>query len=535
MSSKNTPLVLIILDGWGLNSRAEGNAIAGADTPNMKSFVADYPNSRLESSGEAVGLPEGQMGNSEVGHLNIGAGRVVYQELTRITRDIQEGEFFKNKVLLAAVNHAKKNNTALHLIGLLSDGGVHSHISHLFALLDLAARENLRNVFVHAFLDGRDVAPASAKEYFEPLRKKLAEMGFGAVATVIGRYYAMDRDKHWERVEQAYNALVFGEGIHAPGPMEAVDSGYSRGENDEFIHPTVIVRKTGEPVAKIASNDAVVFFNFRPDRAREITRAFVDRNFSGFARRPGHPVAHFTCMTRYDVTIEAPAAFEPQTLHNTLGEVLSQNGIAQLRLAETEKYAHVTFFFNGGVEKPNPGESRILIPSPRVATYDMKPEMSAFEVTETFLKQLESGKYQVIIMNYANADMVGHTGDMTAAKRAVEAVDCCLGRLVRAVLDRDGTVLITADHGNADEMKDECGRTCTAHSTNPVPFILIRKDTGGIVLRNGSLRDIAPTVLELLGLPKPAEMTGESLITSSPNRSSVVGSQTSGRAGETLQ
>lgn len=518
MSLKNTPLVLIVLDGWGLNPHAEGNAIAQANTPNMKSFVAGYPHSRLVSCGEAVGLPEGQMGNSEVGHLNIGAGRVVYQELTRITRDIRVGDFYKNEVLLNAVDYAKRNNAALHLIGLLSDGGVHSHISHLFALLDLAARENLRNVFVHAFLDGRDVPPVNAKEYFEPLRKKLAEMGFGAVATVMGRYYAMDRDQHWERIERAYNAMTFGEGIYAPDPMEAVDLGYSRGENDEFIQPTVIVRETGEPVAKISSNDAVVFFNFRPDRAREITRAFVDKEFSGFARRTGHPVVQFTCMTQYDVTIEAPAAFTPQTLHNTLGEVLSKNGISQLRLAETEKYAHVTFFFNGGVEKPNPGEERVLIPSPRVATYDQKPEMSAFEVTETFLKQLASGKFQVIIMNYANADMVGHTGDISAAKRAVEAVDSCLGRLVHAVLERGGTALITADHGNADQMKDACGLTCTSHSTNPVPFILIRGDTGGVALRNGSLQDIAPTVLELLGLPKPAEMTGESLITRSPNQ-----------------
>jgi 2,3-bisphosphoglycerate-independent phosphoglycerate mutase len=502
------------MDGWGISSRVEGNAIAQANTPNYKSLLADYPHCILKCSGEDVGLPEGQMGNSEVGHLNIGAGRVVYQELTRITRAVRDGSFFKNEVLLEAVNHAKKNNKALHFMGLLSDGGVHSHLSHLFALLDLAARENMRNVFVHAFLDGRDVPPANAKEYFEPLGRKLSELGFGAVATVMGRYYAMDRDRRWERTERAYNALVFSEGIHAGTPMEAVDLGYGRKETDEFIQPTVITGGAGGPVARVSGGDSVVFFNFRPDRARQITRAFVDKDFAGFARRQGHPAVHFTCMTQYDKTIEAPVTFKPQELHNTLGEVLSKNGIAQLRLAETEKYAHVTFFFNGGVEEPNPGEERILVPSPKVATYDQKPEMSAGEVTEKLLEQLKPDKFKVIIMNYANADMVGHTGDMAATVKAVETVDACLGKVTRAVLEKDGTVLVTADHGNADEMKDGEGHTHTAHTTNPVPFIMINRDVAGVVLRDGRLEDIAPTILHLLGIPRPEEMTGETLIKS---------------------
>jgi len=512
LASDKKPLVLVVLDGWGLNPRVKGNAIARANIPNYKSFLAEYPHCSLVCAGEDVGLPEGQMGNSEVGHLNIGAGRVVYQELTRINRDIRDGSFFRNEVLLEAVEHTQKNNKALHLMGLLSDGGVHSHINHLFALLDLAARENMRNVFVHAFLDGRDVPPANAKEYLQPLSRKLAELGFGVVATVMGRYYAMDRDRRWERTERAYNAMAFTEGIPAGNSMEAVDLGYGRNETDEFIQPTVLSDGAGAPVTRVSGGDAVIFFNFRPDRARQITRAFVDRDFTGFTRRPNHPAVHFTCMTLYDKTIEAPVAFQPQTLHNTLGEVLSKNGIKQLRLAETEKYAHVTFFFNGGVEEPSPGEERILIPSPRVATYDQKPEMSANEVTEKFLEQLQAGKYGVIIMNYANPDMVGHTGDMAATVKAVETVDACLGRLVRAVLAKDGTVLITADHGNADMMQDEEGHVQTAHTTNPAPFIMIRRDAAGVTLRDGRLEDIAPTILQLLGIPKPEEMTGETLI-----------------------
>lgn len=512
MASVKKPLLLVILDGWGLSSRVEGNAIAQANTPNFKSFLADYPHTTLICSGEDVGLPEGQMGNSEVGHLNIGAGRVVYQELTRITRSIREGSFFKNEVLLEAFNHAKKNNKALHFMGLLSDGGVHSHIGHLLALLDMAAKENMRKVFVHAFLDGRDVPPANARDYFEPLGRKLRELGFGAVATVMGRYYAMDRDRRWDRTERAYKAMVYGEGIQAGTPLEAVELGYSREETDEFIQPTVLVNGAGGQVARIEDGDAVIFFNFRPDRARQITRAFVEEDFTGFSRGRRIPKVHFTCMTLYDKTIDAPVAFKPQILLNTLGEVLAGNGISQLRLAETEKYAHVTFFFNGGIEEPNPGEERILVPSPRVATYDQKPEMSAIEVTEKLLEQISLDKFKVIIMNYANPDMVAHTGDQAAAIKAIETVDQCLGKLVRAALAKDGTVLITADHGNADEMESEEGHTLTAHSTNPVPFILIRRDTEGMVLREGRLEDIAPTILQLLGLAKPEEMTGTSLI-----------------------
>lgn len=509
---KKTPLVLVILDGWGLSERVDGNAIAMANTSNFNSFINEYPHCRLSCCGESVGLPEGQMGNSEVGHLNMGAGRIVYQELTRITRAIRDGSFFRNEELLKSVHSAKKKNKALHLMGLLSDGGVHSHISHLFALLDLAAREKMHSTFVHAFLDGRDVPPANARVYFDSLGQKLSELGFGAVATVMGRYFAMDRDRRWERTKRAYNAMVYGEGVRARAPVEAVELGYKRGETDEFIQPTVITGGAGEPVAKVSCGDSVIFFNFRPDRARQITRAFVERDFGCFDRGKGYPEVHFTCMTLYDKTIDAPVAFKPQLLKNTLGEVLSKNGITQLRLAETEKYAHVTFFFNGGVERPNPGEDRVLVPSPKVATYDLKPEMSAVEVTDKFLELFHLGKYGVIIVNYANPDMVGHTGDMDAAIKAVETVDHCLGRLVEAVLEKDGTILITADHGNADVMRDEEGRICTAHTTNPVPFILISRDAAGMALRDGRLEDVAPTILHLLGIPQPQEMTGKSLI-----------------------
>jgi 2,3-bisphosphoglycerate-independent phosphoglycerate mutase len=512
LTSELKPLVLVIMDGWGVSSRVEGNAIAQANLPNFNGYLARYPHTTLICSGEEVGLPEGQMGNSEVGHLNIGAGRIVYQDLTRISRDIRLGSFFENKVLLDAIRQAKANGSALHLMGLLSDGGVHSHISHLFALLDMAAREKMYNVFIHAFLDGRDVPPTNAKEYFVELEQKLGELGFGAVATVIGRYYAMDRDRRWERTERAFNALVYGEGIPAATPLEAVERGYSRGENDEFIQPTVITGSTGAATGSIKSGDSVIFFNFRPDRARQITRAFTDRDFSDFTRKKGWPGVHFTCMTLYDINIDAPVAFGPHDLNNTLGEVLSKNGIRQLRLAETEKYAHVTFFFNGGMEEPNPLEERVLIPSPKVATYDLKPEMSAYEVTGAFLENLAQDKFGVFIMNYANSDMVGHTGYMAAAIKAVEAVDDCLGKVVQAVLDRDGAVLITADHVNADEMMDCEHCVVTAHTTNPVPFIFIRRDVGGVSLREGSLRDIAPTMLQLLDIPKPAEMTGDSLI-----------------------
>ncbi len=513
MTSEVKPLVLVILDGWGVSDKVEGNAIARASLPNYKSFLAKYPHTLLVCSGEEVGLPEGQMGNSEVGHLNIGSGRVVYQDLTRITREIRQGTFFDNEVLLDAINHAKVNGKALHLMGLLSDGGVHSHISHLFALLDLAARENMRNVFIHAFLDGRDVPPANAKEYIESLEQKLKKIGFGTVATVMGRYYAMDRDRRWDRTELAFNAMTCGEGIHTLTALEALERGYYRNETDEFIQPTVIIENSGYALGNITSGDSIIFFNFRPDRARQITRAFTDRNFDSFTRKNGYPGVHFNCMTLYDRNIDAPVAFKPQSLKNTLGEVLSNSGISQLRLAETEKYAHVTFFLNGGVEEPNPLEERILVPSPKVATYDRKPEMSAPEVTDKFLEAIKSGRYKVIIMNYANSDMVGHTGDMQATVKALETVDNCVGKVVQSVLDRDGTVLITADHGNAEEMVDSEGHIVTAHTTNPVPFIYVSRDAEGARLREGSLRDIAPTILKLLGIPKPSEMTGDTLIT----------------------
>lgn len=512
MEIKHTPMVLVILDGWGLSAQTRGNAIAEANTPNMSRLVDSCPHTRLGTSGEAVGLPEGQMGNSEVGHLNIGAGRIVYQELTRITRAVRDGSFFTNPELLAAVKHVQDNQSSLHLIGLLSDGGVHSHISHLFALLELAKRHNLPRVYVHCFLDGRDVPPDNAGVYIRQLEEKCQELNTGRAATVMGRYYAMDRDKRWERTERAYRAMVLGEGLQAPSAPAALEASYQRKEWDEFVQPTVIVDAQGAPVATVRDGDALIFYNFRPDRARQLTRAFVDEDFNGFTRPAGRPRVHFTCMTRYDKTIDAPVAFQPHNLKNTLGEVLSSRGLKQLRLAETEKYAHVTFFFNGGVETPNPGEDRILIPSPKVATYDRKPEMSAYEVTDAFLAQLAADKYQVIIMNYANADMVGHTGDMAAAMQAVEAVDRCVGRVVEAVQQKNGVVLITADHGNAEEMLDPNGHPHTAHTTGPVPFILVGKELTGATLRAGRLSDIAPTMLDLLGIPRPAEMTGQSLI-----------------------
>ncbi|MBE3587284.1 MAG: 2,3-bisphosphoglycerate-independent phosphoglycerate mutase [Thermoanaerobacteraceae bacterium] len=505
-------MVLVVLDGWGLNDEKKGNAIALAGTPNMQRFWSQYPHTTLGTSGEAVGLPAGQMGNSEVGHLNIGAGRIVYQEFTRITRAIRDGSFFTNEELVAAVKHVQQKGSALHLMGLLSDGGVHSHITHLFALLELAGRHNLERVYVHCFLDGRDVPPDNAGQYIRQLEDRCRELAVGRIATVMGRYYAMDRDRRWERTEKAYRAMVLGEGLRAASALEALEEAYRRGETDEFVQPTVVLDGSGLPVATVNDGDAIIFYNFRPDRARQITRAFVDDDFQGFTRPENRPRVWYTCMTQYDKTIHAPVAFKPQHLNNTLGEVLSRLGVRQLRLAETEKYAHVTFFFNGGVETPYPGEDRILIPSPKVATYDQKPEMSAIEVTDTFLEQLATGKYQVFIMNYANADMVGHTGDMAAAEKAVATVDHCLGRLVEAVLARKGTVLITADHGNADEMTEPDGHPHTAHTTNPAPFILINDELKNVKLRPGILADVAPTMLELLGVDKPAEMTGESLI-----------------------
>ncbi|MEW6698388.1 MAG: 2,3-bisphosphoglycerate-independent phosphoglycerate mutase [Bacillota bacterium] len=513
MRNDQRPLALIVLDGWGLSQDKTGNAIAQAATPNIKNYLANYPHTTLACSGLAVGLPEGQMGNSEVGHLNIGAGRVVYQELTRITKSIKDGEFFSNPEILKAVERIKGTNAALHIMGLLSDGGVHSHIKHLFAVLNMAARQGVSRVYYHAFLDGRDVPPSSAKAYMRALLAKMKEYGVGQVATVSGRYYAMDRDRRWERTELACRAMVYGEGVQANSPVEAIDIGYERGETDEFIKPTVITDEHKVPLAKVADGDSLIFINFRPDRARQITRAFADDDFAGFERGPGWPRVHFVCMTVYDKTIEAPVAFPPHRLVNTLGEWLSKQGVKQLRLAETEKYAHVTFFFNGGVELPNPREERVLIPSPKVATYDLKPEMSANEVTDAFIENLNKGEFDVLITNFANPDMVGHTGDLEATKIAIETVDKCLGRIVPAMLEKFGTVIITADHGKAERMRDDHGGPFTAHTTEPVPFVLVGERYKGTKLRpDGSLQDIAPTMLEILGLPKPPEMTGESLL-----------------------
>jgi len=515
VAADRKPLMLMILDGWGISQGKKGNAVAQANTPYYDSLISTYPNTLLKAGGEDVGLPEGQMGNSEVGHLNIGAGRIVYQDFTRISKSIREGDFFKNEVLLQAINNAREKGTALHLIGLLSDGGVHSHITHLYALLEMAKQCGLQRVFVHALLDGRDVPPANARDYIGALENKFKELGIGAVATVMGRYYAMDRDRRWDRVEKAYNAMTSGQGLKATLASGAVARSYEDGDSDEFVIPTVISKPTGEPVAVIKNGDSVIFYNFRPDRAREITRAFTDAKFDGFQRKSGFPKVDYVCMTQYDKTINAPVAFRPQTLVNTLGEYLGRKGLKQLRIAETEKYAHVTFFFNGGVEPPNEGEDRILIPSPKVATYDLKPEMSAYEVTDAVLKEMESDKFDVIIQNLANPDMVGHTGMMEAAVKAVETVDGCLSRIVERVKSLNGVVLITADHGNAELMiAPEDGQPFTAHTTNPVPFIYVDDQNDKVRLREGRLEDIAPTMLKLLGIEIPAEMTGKPLINS---------------------
>ncbi|ATW25828.1 phosphoglycerate mutase (2,3-diphosphoglycerate-independent) [Candidatus Formimonas warabiya] len=513
VTSQGKPLVLTILDGWGLRDKAEGNAIACAWVPNYHRLWDAYPHTTLNASEEAVGLPEGQMGNSEVGHLNMGAGRVVFQEFTRITRAIRDKSFFENLVLLKAMEHAKANNSSLHLLGLLSDGGVHSHLDHLFALLEMARRQGLTKVYVHCFLDGRDVPPANAKEYILLLQQKFKELGFGAVATVMGRFYAMDRDKRWDRVDRAYRAMVYGEGIKAPLAQVAVEQSYDKRITDEFVEPTVIVDEAGNPKGTVQTGDSIIFYNFRADRAREITRAFVDEDFSGFDRGNNPPQVHYVCMTQYDATIQAPVAFPPQNLNQTLGQVLADRGLKQLRIAETEKYAHVTFFFNGGVEEPNPGEDRILIPSPQVATYNLQPQMSAYEVTAAVIDKIKSGIYDVIILNYANPDMVGHTGMMEAAEKAVEVVDECLGKVVEAVQEQGGITLITADHGNVECMIDEkTGEPLTAHTTDQVPFILVADQLKSAPLRSGALEDIAPTMLYLLGLEKPQEMTGNNLI-----------------------
>ncbi|MEN6413888.1 MAG: 2,3-bisphosphoglycerate-independent phosphoglycerate mutase [Veillonellales bacterium] len=505
------PIALLILDGWGIGRPDDpSNAIANSATPHMNLLPELYPATSLACSGEAVGLPEGQMGNSEVGHLNIGAGRVVYQELTRITKAIATGEFFDNRVLRRVMEQAKAGRGVLHLMGLLSDGGVHSHIRHLYALLEMAKRQGISQVYVHCFLDGRDVPPSSGIEYVKDLENKMAELGIGRIASIAGRYYAMDRDKRWERVEKAYNALVQRQGQHAATAQAAVEQSYAQGQTDEFVIPTVVDNCSD---GGIQAGDGVIYFNFRPDRGRQLTRAFVDADFAGFIRPQGLLSLHFATMTQYDETLAVPVAYAPQYLKNTLGEVFSRQGLTQLRIAETEKYAHVTFFFNGGEEKPFTGEERVLIPSPKVATYDLKPEMSALAVTDKVVAEIKTGRYDLIILNYANGDMVGHTGKLAAAVQAVATVDSCLGRVVDAMRDRGGITCITADHGNAECMADPAtGEPFTAHTTNRVPFILVAEKYKGAKLRAGSLADISPTILELVGIEIPPEMTGRSLL-----------------------
>jgi len=507
------PLLLMILDGWGISADSATNAVSLANTPNLDALLREYPHTPILTSGMAVGLPEGQMGNSEVGHLNLGAGRVVYQDLTMISKAIQDGDFFTNPVLLDCLARTKSAGGSLHLSGLLSDGGVHSHNTHLYALLELARKEGLREVYIHCLLDGRDTPPQSGDTYLEELEVELARIGIGRVASVMGRYYAMDRDNRWDRVEKAYNAIVRGEGECHGSAAAAIEQSYAAGVHDEFVIPCVICAD-GKPVGPVHTGDGFIFFNFRSDRAREITRAIALDDCSGFPREDRPKLASYVCMTEYDATFGLPIAFSQEALTNILGDVLAQAGKSQLRIAETEKYAHVTFFFNGGVEEPFPLEERCLIPSPKeVATYDQKPEMSANLVTDELLKKLDEERFDVIILNFANCDMVGHTGIIPAAVKAVEAVDVCVGRLIARVREMGGVALITADHGNAEQMTDEDGGPFTAHSCNPVWLVLVDDSRKGAFLREGGrLADIAPTMLDLLGLEKPQEMTGESLL-----------------------
>ena len=510
MSKK--PTVLMILDGYGLTDNTQGNAICKASTPQMDELMKKYPYVEGAASGLAVGLPDGQMGNSEVGHLNMGAGRVVYQDLTRISKAIADGDFFENEALLAAVHNAQANNSSLHLMGLVSDGGVHSHLAHIYGLLELAKREGLEKVYVHCFLDGRDTPPASGKSYVEQLEIKMKEIGVGEVGVVSGRYYAMDRDNNYDRVEKAYNALTKGEGVRGTSATKAIQDSYDQDVNDEFVLPTVI-EKDGVPVTTVKDGDAVIFFNFRPDRAREITRAFCDDDFTGFDRGARLDLT-YVCYTNYDETIKNKlVAFEDVGINNTFGEYLAANNLTQARIAETEKYAHVTFFFNGGVEEPNKGEDRILVPSPKVATYDLQPEMSAPEVCDKLVEAIQSDKYDVIIINFANPDMVGHTGIEAAVVKAIETVDDCVKRAVDAVIEADGVMFICADHGNAEKEVDYVtGAPFTAHTSNPVPFILVNADPKYSLREGGSLADIAPTLIELMGMEQPKEMTGKSLV-----------------------
>ena len=503
------PLLLMILDGWGINPNPAHNAVALANTPNLTGYLNDYPHTRILTSGMAVGLPDGQMGNSEVGHLNLGAGRVVYQELTRVTKSILDGDFFTNPTLLDCIAKVKAAGGRLHLSGLLSDGGVHSHNTHLYAFLELAKREGLKDVFIHCLLDGRDTPPQSGIDYLAQLEAEIARIGVGTIATVMGRYYAMDRDNRWDRVEKAYNAIVCGDGEKRTSAKDAIEQSYAAGVHDEFVVPVVVAEN-----ATLDDGDGFIFFNFRSDRAREITRAIALDDFSGFERRKRTKLAGYVCLTEYDATFGLPIAFGATELTNILGGVLAAAGLKQLRIAETEKYAHVTFFFNGGVETPFSGEDRALIPSPKeVATYDQKPEMSAGLVTDELLARIDSGVYDVIILNFANCDMVGHTGIEAAAIKAVETVDACAGRVVAKVREKGGAVLITADHGNAEQMQDDNGEPFTAHTTNPVRLILVDDSRKGAKLREGGrLADVAPTMLRMLGIAQPSEMTGESLV-----------------------
>ena len=500
-----TPTTLIIMDGFGLEGPSAGNAVVNAPTPNLDRIFRDFPGCRLSASGLDVGLPEGQMGNSEVGHPNMGAGRVVFQDLPHISRDIESGEFFKNPAYLEAMSNCREWGSALHLMGLLSDGGVHSHITHLFALLKMAKEQGLEKVYIHCFLDGRDVPPSSGKSYVEQLQAEIQKLGVGQIATVMGRYYAMDRDKRWDRVQKAYDAIACGEGTFEADAAEAVQKSYDAGVTDEFVVPVVCVKN-----AQVRDNDSIIFFNFRPDRAREISRCFVDEDFTDIQRRTGFLSVDFVCTTEYDATLpNVTVAYPHQKLVNTFGEYISKLGLTQLRIAETEKYAHVTFFFNGGVEEVFPGEDRCLIPSPKVATYDLQPEMSAYQVTEEAVKRIESGAYDVVILNFANCDMVGHTGVYDAACKAVSTVDECVNRVVEATSKMGGVSLITADHGNAERMSDANGEPFTAHTTNLVPFYIVG---ASVQLRDGRLADIAPTMLDLMGLEKPSEMDGKTLI-----------------------
>jgi 2,3-bisphosphoglycerate-independent phosphoglycerate mutase len=507
------PTVLMILDGFGLNDNPEANAVAIAKTPVIDGLMRDYPWVKGNASGLAVGLPDGQMGNSEVGHMNMGAGRIVYQELTRITKSIEDGDFFTNEALMGAVENCKKNGSSLHMFGLLSDGGVHSHITHLYGILELAKRNGLSKVYVHGFMDGRDTPPKSGIDYVKQLEDKMAELGVGEIASISGRYYAMDRDNNYDRVVKAYDALTKGVGVTAGSAHEAMQQSYDKGETDEFVQPTVVM-KDGAPVATIKDGDSVIFFNFRPDRAREICHCFCDNDFDKFDREKRLDLS-FVTFVDYDPNIpNKEVAFKKVLLNNTFGEWLASKGLKQARIAETEKYAHVTFFFNGGVEQPNEGEDRILVNSPKdVPTYDLKPQMSAPEVCDRLVEAINSDKYDVIVINFANPDMVGHTGVIDAAVKAVEAVDACVGRAVEAIKAKNGTLFICADHGNCEQMVDyETGQPHTAHTTNPVPFILVNYDEGYGLKEGGCLADIIPTLIECMGEEVPAEMTGKSLL-----------------------